>query len=553
MSDKFRKPSIIEFLKKNKVSHYIITKIGEFLSFFHITTILGHDKLSSDKNENLDSNFDSKQELKKTNGEENLKKSLALQKIEGGFNKVIQGFDNVYSKHDKEENEVRVLRDARGPLKIGLYIIFAFFGILFSWLVFAKIDGSVVAQGQVVFAQNKQNVQHQSGGIIKSILVKEGDFVHYGQVLMTMHDSDLRANYNIAYNKVFSFKANQARMIAERDNLEELRFEETFIKDSEENKDLREILVAQQRLFKADIELFKNRIQIIRDRSDQLRSDIKSVESQKVLLKQRIAYIEEQITNTEKLLIDGNVSKIRLLDLKSQRDALMQEEQRLSGAVSNYQGQIMNLAEEEMVMKNNRFKEIADVMRDLEANTSLEQERVNALQESLNKDVIKASVDGIINNLKYKNSGEVVQSGAVIMEIVPNDDYLVIEAKLMAKEINSLLNTGLDLFNYNHQDINHLLDAKINLLSYSNRRYKKLRGSVFYVAPDIMTDPRYGFTYYLLKVMVSKKELEYAATKNMKLFPGMPAEIYVLTEPRTPFSYLISPITASMDKAFIDS
>ena len=123
----------------------------------------------------------------------------------------------------------------------------------------------------------------------------------------------------------------------------------------------------------------------------------------------------------------------------------------------------------------------------------------------------------------------------------------------MAKEINSLLNSGFDLLNYNHQDINHLLDAKINLVSYSSRRYKKLKGSVFYVAADAATDPRYGFTYYLLKIMISKKELELASKKNMKLFPGMPAEVYILTEPRTPFSYLISPITSSLDKAFIDS
>ena len=182
-----------------------------------------------------------------------------------------------------------------------------------------------------------------------------------------------------------------------------------------------------------------------------------------------------------------------------------------------------------------------------------EQEKLNAIEDTLKKNVIKSPINGVVTNLRYKNSGEVIQPSSTILEIVPNNDYLIVEAKLMAKEINSLLNSGFDLLNYNHQDINHLLDAKINLVSYSSRRYKKLKGSVFYVAADAATDPRYGFTYYLLKIMISKKELELASKKNMKLFPGMPAEVYILTEPRTPFSYLISPITSSLDKAFIDS
>lgn len=543
-----------QIITENKAIKFIVTKIKNVLYFFHIPTILGHDKLSFDENPDSKSEQDkNKDTAKEATPEKNLK-SQASQKVEEGFNKVIVSFDNVYNKYGKEQTEIAVLKNSKNPLKIGLYIICGFFGIMFTWMLFAKIDGSVVAQGQVVFAQNKQNIQHQTGGVIKSILVKEGDLVHYGQVLMTLNDSDLRANYNISYNKVFNYMANRIRLIAERDGIDHLEFNNDMIKASKENKDLSDILNTQERLFNANNELFKNRIQIIQDKKAQLKADIENIESQKVLLKQRTKYVEELLGNAEKLLVDGGVPKARLLELKSQRDSLLQDEQRFSGAISNSQAQILNLEEEEIVFKSNRLKETEDAIRDSEINVNLEQQKVNALQDSLDKDIIKAPFDGVINNLKYKNSGEVIQPSSVIMEIVPHDEYLVIEGKLMSKEINSLLSTGLDLFSYNHQNINHLLDAKVNLVSYSNRRYKKLRGSVFYVATDIATDPKYGFTYYLVKVMISKKELEYATSKNMKLFPGMPAEVYILSgQSRTPFSYLISPITASMDKAFIDS
>jgi hypothetical protein len=98
-----------------------------------------------------------------------------------------------------------------------------------------------------------------------------------------------------------------------------------------------------------------------------------------------------------------------------------------------------------------------------------------------------------------------------------------------------------------------LFDAKIQFPSYSGRRHNKLKGSVFYVGPDVLIDQRRGFPYYLIKIMISKKELSNASKSNMKIFPGMEANVFILTEPRTPLSYFISPITAAFEKSMIDS
>ncbi len=511
--------------KQNKILSFLKDKIKAISLFFHIPTILGH---------GIDENNPS------TKGIINASLIKAVAKLDTAY-------DNL------AEKETAVIRDARGPLKFGLILILLFFGVFFTWMVFAKIDGSVVAQGQVVFAQNKQNVQHQSGGTIKSVLVKEGDIVYTGQTLMVMNDSDVRANYNVTYNKVFALKTTESRLISEREYKDKIEFSDELIQEIQENKDLKDIVRSQERLFDANNHVFKNKIQIIADKKKQFENEIHSLEFQKDLVSQKIQYIEEQVKNTETLLQEGNASKIRLLDLKSQRDSLRQELQRFAGSISNYYSQMNSLQEEELITRNTRLKEIEDDLKEIGMSISSEQEKLNAVDDNLKKNIIKSPINGVVNNLRYKNSGEVIQPSATIMEIVPNNDYLIVEAKLMSKEINSLLNSGFDLLNYNHQDINHLLDAKINLVSYSSRRYKKLKGSVFYVSADAATDPRYGYTYYLLKVMISKKELEIASKKNMKLFPGMPAEIYVLTEPRTPFSYLVSPITSSLDKAFIDS
>jgi len=517
--------------EKNTFFSKIKNSIHKVSLFFHIPTILGH---------GVDEN------------QENLNKNKAIQKIESGFSKAITTLDKAYTGMNYGNMEANVISSARGPLKFGYLLIIIFFGIFFGWMVFAKIDGSVVAQGQIVFAQNKQNVQHQSGGTIKNLLVREGDIVHFGQTLMILNDSDIKANYNMTLNKLISLQATKERLIAERAYKDKIGFSKSLLNEVDENKELKGILKSQERLFDANNHVFKNKIQIIHDKKKQYENEIANIESQKNLTAQKIKYIEEQINGTEKLFKEGNASKNRLLDLKTQRDSLRQELQKFSGSIINYTSQMNALQEEELITRNTRLKEIEDNLREVEVNISSEQERLIALNDSVKKNIIKSPINGVVNNLKYKNPGEVVQPSATIMEIIPSDDYLIVEAKLMAKEINSLLNSGFDLLNYNHQDINNLLDAKINLVSYSSRRYKKLKGSVFYVAADASTDQRYGYTYYLLKVMISKKELAAAAKKNMKLFPGMPAEIYVLTEPRTPFSYLISPITSSLDKAFID-
>jgi HlyD family secretion protein len=537
-----------ELIKNNKFFRYIYIKWKSFLAFFHIPTILGHDKLEVEKDVN--------QSPETTQKDTTDNKSKVVQKIESGFKSIITNFDNKYDQfsdnNQRHELEYLAIKESRDPLKVGLYIILIFFGFFFSWMVFAKIDGSVVAQGQVVFAQNKQNVQHQTGGTIKSILVKEGDIVHYGQTLLTLHDSDIRAGYNTSYNKLFTLKANKARLISERDGSVKIKFPQDILNTAKESFEFQDIIKSQERSFLVNTGLLKTHLQVIEDKKNQFKSDINSLELQQSLLLKRIQYTEEQIKNTEKLLLEGNASKVRLFELKSQRDSLMQENQRFNGMITNYHGQITALEEDLLITKNNKLKEIEDSLKGMEIEINSEQERIAALDESLKKNVIKAPIDGVINNLKYRNAGEVVQPSATIMEIVPQNDFLIIEAKLANKEINSLLNTGMDFFSYNHQDINNLLDAKINLVSYSSRRYKKLKGSVFYVGTDVVIDPRIGAAYYPLKVMISKKELEYAAKKNMKLFPGMPAEVYILTESRTPLSYIISPITASLDKAFID-
>ena len=112
---------------------------------------------------------------------------------------------------------------------------------------------------------------------------------------------------------------------------------------------------------------------------------------------------------------------------------------------------------------------------------------------------------------------------------------------------------GFDLKNYNYQDINKLFNAKIQIPSYSGRRFNKLQGSVFYVGSDIIIDQRMGFPYYLIKIMISKKELIEASKRKMKIFPGMEANVFILTEARTPLSYFISPISSAFDTAMIDS
>lgn len=510
---------------------------------FSVPNLLGHDQLD-------EKNYVNDKSIIAIKG----RKYYSM--AESGFDRLQNGLLNQYyaitERFSRGSNSVE--NAVKVPLKFGMWLIALFVIFFGGWMVLAKIEGAAVAPGQISFATSKQNIQHQIGGTIKNILVKEGDLVRRGQILLTMQDVDLRSEYNSLNNQLFALRVNEERLNAEKNHSVDFVLSDDLVALMEENKEFVDIFKSQHRLFMANSELYKTDLQILDAKQEQFKQNVLGLEIQRDAIADQIGFNQEELRAVEKLFAEGGVSKSRLLHLKTQNSQLLASLGNVKSAIAREKQQIAEVQTQKMFKGNIRFKEIENELKELSVAIVNYQEKLNSRRDMLEKTIVRSPMNGVVNNLHFHKSGEIVRPTETLMEIVPNNDYLIVEAKLSNKDISELLRAGFDLQTYNYQDINHLFNAKISLSSYSNRRYGKLKGSVFYVSADAITDPRYmGYSYYTIKIMISKKELENAAKANMKLFPGMPAMAFILTEARTPFSYFISPLTASFERAFLDS
>jgi HlyD family secretion protein len=529
----------------NKFFEIIKKLILKIKKLFSVTNLLGHEEILIDSDKNFVN----------TNSALKISAKKYYDMTEASFDKIQSHIFEKYNvicekfSSDSESVESKI----RLPLRFGIILIALFIIFGFGWMAFAKIEGAAVAPGEVAFASSKQNIQSLGGGIVKNVLVKDGDFVLKGQVLMTFQDTEIKAAYNSLRNQLYALKITEERLQAEKKNFENFQVSSEILDESKANKDLKEILDSQIRFFGANKEFFKTNMEIFDQQQFQLKDEIQGLRSQENSLKEQLRFNQEELSVAENLFKDGAISKTRLLALKSHNAQLF-------GALGNIQANIAKAIQKTSEieiqrhgMRNNKLKEIEDALKNLSIEIANGKEKMVSTLEALDRSILKAPISGNINNLKFRKGGDVVPQGTIVMEIVPENDNLIIEAKLFTKDINQLLRAGFDLQNYNYQPINNLFNAKIQIPSYSGRRHNKLRGSVFYVGPDVIVDQRRGFSYYLIKIMISKKELEEASRHRMKIFPGMEAHAFILTEARTPLSYFISPMTSAFERAMLDS
>ena len=516
--------------------------------FFHVPFLLGHEKLI--EKEDGGPYINSQNSVTTS-----VSKYLAIS--ENGFTRAQSSLVNWYRLIKLQWSmDDGTVENASGPLlKFASWTILCFIVFFGGWMAFSRIEGAVQAPGQIAFASFKQNVQSMASGTIRSILVKDGDTVLKGQTLIAIDDIDVKANYNTNKNQFYSLKLTKERLNAERESpggVGNFLPSIYLVQEGLQNKELFDILTAQTRVFDANMNVLRINLQMVDEKKGQISQEIEGLQIQKLSSEKQLNYNNEELKSAQQLFKEGSIQKAKLLNLKSHNAQLVGQIGSLNSTISKASQQLIDLETQKMAIQNDKYQKIEDDLKQLSVAISSEQEKLVQIRNMLDHTLIKAPQNGVVNNLKFHRAGEIIRQAEPIMEIVPNDDYLIVEAKLMTKDINPLLKGNMNIHNYNSQDVNNLFKAKINLSSYSNRRFSKLVGSVFYISADAQTDPRYGFSYYLIKIMISKKELEQAAKKDMRLFPGMPADAFILTEPRTPLSYFISPIMASFDKAFID-
>lgn len=416
--------------------------------------------------------------------------------------------------------------------RTGLIIAFLVFGVFGIWSVTAPIDGASHAPGTVAARSNNKVVQHLEGGIINEILVENGDRVEAGDPLVRLDATQARAELGMVRVQLAAAQAREARLLAERDGLEQIEFE-TDISTASPNE-VAEML-SHRAIFQARREARTGRIHMLEQRIDQLRSQLVGLrgqqESKQVLME---SYAEEQ-EEVRSLLADGFSDMTRMRSVERNYNTLRGEVAELDSTIASTEMRIEETRSEIEQVQRDFQAEVVTELGETQSRLKDLRERLVALEDVVERAVVRSPDNGIVNGMEIHAEGAVVAPGDPIAEIVPAGDELIIEARVSPMDIDRVA-VGQE--------------ASVRFSALSAQTTPRLTGTVINVSADAMTDQQNGTTYYQSRIAVDPSELE--SLRDAILVPGMPADVFINSGERTLMQYLLKPLTNAMARSFIE-
>lgn len=417
-----------------------------------------------------------------------------------------------------------------GPVRMGLATLAGFALVFGAWSTLAPLSGAAIAQGNLQVEGQRQSVQHPDGGVVRQLRVKEGDLVARGQVLMVLSETEPKARLDILQAERDALLAEEARLVAERDRktqpdfaVLDARRDDPAVRQAIANE--RAILAARERQTRTQTDILRQRIAQLSEQRGGLEAQIAGVERQKSLL-------EEEAGGARQLLASGYAPKTRVLALErdaarleADRGARIAEVARIQEAVGEAELEIAKI-------DRGIVAEVTDRLREVQAKLVSGEPRISAAMEALGRTEIKAPASGTIVGLNVFTEGGVIQPGAKLMDVVPNANPLVVEARLPLNEISDVA-TGRE--------------ADIRLVSINRNERPTIRGQIVVVSADRITDERSGQAFYSVKVRMNEQDVQKA---KVVLQSGMVAEVVIPTKGRSLFEYLVGPLLDEISGSF---
>ncbi len=419
-----------------------------------------------------------------------------------------------------------------GALIAGLVILGLFFGVIGSWSTFAPLSSAVVADGLVKVAGNRKTVQHLEGGIIRDLLVKNGDAVEVNDVLMRLEDAQSRATWELIRIKYLSLQALEARLIAERERSEQISFprELLVLRNSEQ---VLELLIGQETIFASRRRRIEGEVEILHRRVGSLTAEIRSYRAQERAAINQLSLLHEEIVPLERLVAKQISPKPKLLQLKRQAAHFGGVRDQQRGLIARAEQLVEETKLKMIDVRNKRLDEIVSALSDAQTQLGQYRERLVAAHDVLERRDIVSPIDGIVVNVQYFTPGGVVAPGSAIMDIVPRNDDLIIETRIKPVDVDAI-EVGLL--------------AEVRFTAFKQRTTPTLSGEVVYVSADILTDPEIEEAYFIARTKISAEEL--VRLDGLKITPGMPAQVMIIGDERTLLEYLSDPIRQSLRRAF---
>lgn len=445
---------------------------------------------------------------------------------------VVDRFEEELNPLDELEPTAADVKTSDGSTRtIGFMIILVVFVLLGGWSALAPIDSAALAAGTVKVEHNRKTVQHLEGGIVSALNVSDGDKVNKGDVLLVIDQTQAKADLGITYGQLVVMQAMQARLIAERDNLDAIAF--NF--ENPNDPRIAKIMQSEIELFQARKQSLNSEVGVLEQRTSQLQNQVKGLKALIDSKGRLLSSYAEEINDNKALLAEGFVSKQRLRDVQRSRDSLQGEVAEHRTNISSVEVQLTETQLKILQVQQNFRTDVVNRLTEAQSKVFDLEERIAAISDKVKRTEVLAPSSGMVLGLNIHTVGGVLSPGTPILDIVPEGEALIVEAEVSVTDIDRI---SLDMA------------ADIRFSAFKSGTTPVIDGKVVNISADSLVNEATGASFYLAQVVVTPEGMEKLG--ELQLLPGMPAEVLINTGSRTLLEYLLQPATDAFARSMIE-
>ncbi len=418
-------------------------------------------------------------------------------------------------------------------LSVGLLVAFVFG--LGSWAAIAPLESAAIARGEIEVVSKRKTVQHLEGGIISEILVRDGDQVSAGQILIQLDDTQARAALAALQGQLWDLQAREARLQAERNANEVLDFPPHFREAAASDPAVARIVSGEREIFKSRRDLLASRVSFIAQKIAKTEEEIVGLKAQERAVSKAAVIIGREIDSVTPLFEKGLVKLNRFLRLQREQTELEGRRGDILARIARAHQTIGQAKAEILKLRSERRAEVEESLRVTQHEAFQIVERIQAATDVLSRTQVRSPENGVVTDLRIHTRGGVVAAGEPLLDLVPRQDRLVVHVQVQPEDID-IVRTGLA--------------AQVRLLSFKHRRIPFVDGQLTYVSADRLINKETSRPYFSAKIAIDEDMV--SELKEVEILPGMPVEAFIKTGQWTVAEYLLSPVMDSAHRAFRD-
>jgi protease secretion system membrane fusion protein len=427
---------------------------------------------------------------------------------------------------DDVADKKRIYSDTRGPIQLGLWSLLIGLGGFVLWAMVAPLDEGVPTSATVAIDTKRKAVQHPTGGVVKEVLVKEGQLVKDGELLMRLNDANAVAVYEASRHQYLSLRAVQARLVAEKNGEPAPKFHADLVKAAADPL-IANHMRNQQELFRSRRDSLAAEMQAMNESLAGLQAQLQGAKDVVVQKGAQINLLTNELDKSRDLINQGYMTRQRGWELERQIAEITGARADLTATIEKLSRSIQETQQRMRLRQHEYAKEVETQLTEVMRSVDSEEKRYEAVKADLARTEVRSPVEGQVLGLMNQTVGGVIQGGQKIMDVVPEDDHLILEAKILPHLIDKVRSDD---------------PVDIRFTAFAHSPQLVVSGKILSISKDLLNDPPPSLTptYYLARVVVTPEGMKKLG--NRQLQAGMPAEVVIKTGERSLMTYLLHPL-----------